>query len=185
MSLTNQQQQLLLNLAKESIKYGLVYGESLPVDTKNYSVKLREIRGVFVTLEIDKQLRGCIGTLEALNPIVVDVAKNAFLAAFQDSRFPPLSEKEYLNLSIHISILSPCEPIIFESEADLIRQLQPHEDGLILQEGLQRGTFLPSVWESLPEAQQFLQHLKLKTGLPKNYWSDTLQVHRYRCETVG
>jgi AmmeMemoRadiSam system protein A len=184
-SLTKQQQQLLLQLAKDSIAYGLAHGKALVVNEKDYSPELQEIRATFVTLEIDGELRGCIGMLEAVQPLVVDIAKNAYLAAFRDYRFPPVSEAEYPKLEIHLSILSPSEPIHFKSEQDLIQQLQPRVDGLIMQEGAKRGTFLPSVWESLPKPNDFLQHLKLKTGLPKSYWSNTLQIYRYSCEVIS
>ena len=184
MSLTNEQQKLLLKIAKDSIAHGLKHGEALTINAKDYPAELQEIRATFVTLEIGGELRGCIGMLEAFQPLVVDVAKNAFLAAFRDPRFPPVSAVEYPKLEIHLSILSPSEQMIFTSEDDLIRQLHPHEDGLIMEESGLRGTFLPSVWDSLPEPRQFLQHLKLKTGLPRHYWSDTLQVQRYRCDVI-
>lgn len=184
MSLTNQQQQILLKIAKDSIAYGLEYGKALAVNAKDYPTELQVIRATFVTLEINHHLRGCVGMLEAMRPLIVDIAENAFLAAFNDYRFPPVSEDEYSFLDIHLSILSPAERLSFKSEEDLIHQLQPHVDGLILQEGALRGTFLPSVWDSLPEPQQFLQHLKLKTGLPRHYWSNTLRVYRYHCEMV-
>jgi AmmeMemoRadiSam system protein A len=184
-SLTKEQQQTLLNIAKESISYGLTHGKPLHVTPQDYPPALQEIRATFVTLEIAGQLRGCIGMLEAMYPLVVDIANNAFSAAFRDYRFSPLTKAEYPQLEIHLSILTPSEPMNFDSEADLIRQLQPGVDGLIMQEGGQRGTFLPSVWESLPEPQDFLQHLKLKSGLPKNYWSETLKVFRYSCDVIS
>lgn len=185
MSLTNEQQKLLLKIARDSIEYGLMRGDALRVNPKDYPNELQEIRATFVTLEINGQLRGCIGMLEAFQPLVVDIANNAFLAAFRDPRFAPVSAAETFNLEIHLSILSPSEPIIFESEDDLIRKLRPFKDGLIMEEGGLRGTFLPSVWDSLPEPRQFLEHLKLKTGLPRHYWSDTLQVRRYRCDIIS
>jgi AmmeMemoRadiSam system protein A len=184
MLLTKPQQDLLLNLAKESIAHGLKKGRPLSIKAADYADELQVPRATFVTLEINKQLRGCIGMLEATRPLVLDVVENAFAAAFRDPRFPPLSEIEYADLDIHISILTPSEPMSFSSEEDLIRQLQPGVDGLIMQEGWQRGTFLPSVWESLPEPKQFLQHLKQKSGLPSHYWSNTLKVYRYRCEII-
>ncbi len=184
MSLTNQQQQILLKTAKDSIAHGLEYGKALAVNAKEYPEELQAIRATFVTLEINDHLRGCVGMLEAVRPLVVDIAENAFLAAFDDYRFPPVCAEEYSYLNIHLSILSPAERIIFNSEDDLIHQLNPHVDGLILQEGALRGTFLPSVWDSLPAPQQFLQHLKLKTGLTRHYWSKTLHVYRYHCEVI-
>jgi AmmeMemoRadiSam system protein A len=183
--LTEQQQKLLVQIAKDSIAHGLEYGTPLAVAAKDYPAELQEIRATFVTLEIAKQLRGCIGMLEAVRPLVVDIAQNAFSAAFRDYRFPQLSKAEYPQLEIHLSILSQSEPMTFESEQDLIKQLRPHVDGLIMQEGGRRGTFLPSVWDSLPEPKQFLQQLKIKSGLPSHYWSDTLQVFRYTCDIIS
>jgi uncharacterized protein len=183
-SLTEQQQHILLQTAKDSIAYGLTQGRALSVNLADYPPELQQIRATFVTLEIQKQLRGCIGMLEAVQALIIDVAKNAYSAAFKDPRFPPVSASELEKLEIHISILTPSEPISFNSEQDLIRQIRPGIDGLILQEGARRGTFLPSVWESLPSPTDFLQHLKLKSGLPKNYWSDSLKVYRYGCEII-
>ena len=184
-TLLTDQQQTLLQIARDSIAYGLAHGKALPVNASDYPAELQEIRATFVTLEMGGHLRGCIGMLEAVLPLIVDVAKNAFLAAFRDYRFSPVSEAEYPKLEIHISLLTPSEPMVFESEEDLIRQLRPHVDGLIMQDGGRRGTFLPSVWDSLPEPVQFLQQLKVKAGLPPTYWSETLRVSRYRCEIIS
>jgi AmmeMemoRadiSam system protein A len=184
MSLNEAQRQLLLALAKSSIEHGLETGRPLSVKLEGYPAELTERRATFVTLTIDGQLRGCIGMLEALRPLVQDIAENAFSAAFRDPRFPPLAAQELPQLAIHLSLLSPAQPLEFTSEADLIRQLRPHVDGLILVEGPRRGTFLPSVWESLPNAANFLRHLKQKAGLPASYWSDTLQVFRYTTDYI-
>jgi len=184
MSLTNQQQQMLLKTAKDSIALGLTHSRALAIDVNDYPVELRENRATFVTLKLNGQLRGCIGMLEAVRPLVMDIAENAFLAAFRDSRFPPVSAIEFPHLEIHLSILSPATAMQFTSEEDLIRQLRPQIDGLIMTEGALRGTFLPAVWETLPDSRQFVEHLKLKTGLPRHYWSDTLQVQRYQCELI-
>jgi len=144
--------------------------------------ELKEERATFVTLTIAGALRGCIGMLEACRPLVEDVVENARAAAFGDPRFEPLSKEEFDQLEIHISVLSPPEEMNFSSEADLLAQIRPGEDGLILQEGGRRGTFLPSVWEELPDKELFLMHLKMKAGLPNTYWSDTLLVSRYTAE---
>lgn len=187
MSLNNEDRQTLLRVAKQAIEYGLQTGgrKRLSMEPNEFSQTLQENRATFVTLEMDGELRGCIGTLEAHQPLVCDVAYNAHAAAFSDPRFYPLSEKEYPRLDIHISILSPAEPMQFASENDLLAQLQPGIDGLILQDGINKGTFLPSVWESLPDAKQFFAHLKRKAGLPMDYWSDSLQVYRYTTESFG
>lgn len=185
MSLNKEHRQLLLALAKASIQHGLQTGKPLKIDLADYPVELREPRATFVTLHINHELRGCIGMLEAIRPLAEDVAENAFSAAFNDSRFPPLSPEEFKGLEIHLSILTPPEPIVFTCEQDLINQLQPGIEGLILQEGHRRGTFLPSVWESLPKPEQFLRHLKQKAGLFPDYWSDNIRIYRYRTETIG
>lgn len=182
MSLNDSQKTELLKLARASIQEGLKTGRPLAVDLQQYNPALTQKRASFVTLERNGQLRGCIGMLEAVRPLVQDIVENAFAAAFRDPRFPPLSEAEYTDLDIHVSILSPAEAIHFSSEQNLIAQLQPGIDGLILQEGYRRGTFLPSVWEQLPDPAQFLRHLKQKAGLPADYWSDTLQIFRYGTE---
>jgi AmmeMemoRadiSam system protein A len=187
MSLCNEERQTLLRAAKQAIEFGLRTGgqRKLIINPKEFDDSLQQPRATFVTLEIDGELRGCIGTLEAHQPLICDVAHNAHAAAFSDPRFFPLSEKEYPRLAIHISILSPSQAMRFHSEDDLITQLQPGIDGLVLQDGINKGTFLPTVWESLPDARQFLAHLKRKAGLPTDYWSDTLQVYRYTTESFG
>ncbi len=171
--------QTLLSIARHSILEGLQHGQPMPVQIDHYPPQLQQLRASFVTLNIDGQLRGCIGTLEAHRPLVLDVAHNAFAAAFNDPRFLPLSQPEYEQLEIHISILNPAEEMTFSSEQELIEQLCPGIDGLIMQEGQLRGTFLPSVWQQLPEPKQFIQHLKHKTGLPTDYWSPDLRIWRY------
>ncbi|MDP3009208.1 MAG: AmmeMemoRadiSam system protein A [Methylococcales bacterium] len=183
-SLNKEQQQKLLILAKNSIQHGLMTGKPLSVDVADFPVELTVLRATFVTLEKNGQLRGCIGMLTAVRPLVEDIAENAFSAAFNDPRFPPLAADELDELEIHLSLLTPAEPMEFRSEQDLLSQLQPNIDGLILQEGFRRGTFLPSVWEQLPEPEQFLRHLKQKAGLPPDYWSDSIKVSRYHAEII-
>ncbi len=183
MSLTEAHQQQLLELAKASIKHGLQTGKPLKINLTDYPVEVREHRATFVTLHLKKQLRGCIGMLEAIRPLVEDIYENAFSAAFKDSRFPPLTHQEFKELEIHLSILTPAEHISFSSEQDLLDQLQHGIDGLILQEGYYKATFLPSVWESIPNPEQFLKNLKQKAGLPPDYWSNSIRFYRYRTES--
>lgn len=182
---TTEDRKILLYWAKASIEYGLETGKPISPDLSQFSKKFSELRATFVTLEKHQQLRGCIGTLEAIRPLLEDVTQNAYAAAFNDPRFPPLQQHELEYLDIHISILSPSEPIHLTSEQDLIDQLRPGVDGLILEDKGRRGTFLPSVWESLPNPEDFLAHLKLKAGLPESYWSDTIKVQRYTAELIG
>ena len=183
-SLTKEEKITLLSVARESIAFGLKHSKPLPVNTRDYSFNLQQQRATFVTLNMHKQLRGCIGTLEAHQPLIKDVAEHAFAAAFEDPRFPSVTHAELPQLEIHISILTPATPMSFTSEEDLLRQLQPGVDGLILQTGNHRGTFLPSVWEQLPEPKQFLWHLKMKAGLTGDYWSDDVKVSRYTTVSI-
>ena len=183
-SLTADDRATLLRVAADLIAHGLRAGQPLPVDAGQFAPALQVKRATFVTLEIDHGLRGCIGMLEAVRPMVADVAQNAFAAAFQDPRFAPVSAAEQEQLEIHISILSLPEPMRFTSQDDLLSQIRPGIDGLILTDGARRGTFLPAVWESLPDAGSFLGHLKVKAGLPADYWSDTIEVQRYAAESV-
>lgn len=172
----------LRRLARQSIDHGVEAGKPLRVDLQNYPAPLRETRTSFVTLKLDGRLRGCIGALEATRALVEDVSANAFAAAFRDPRFPPVAARELDELHVHISILSPPEPLEVETEVELINHLRPGVDGLILEEGSRRGTFLPTVWQGLPDPADFLEQLKLKTGLPAQYWSDTICVYRYTAE---
>ncbi|CAK0742216.1 AmmeMemoRadiSam system protein A [Gammaproteobacteria bacterium] len=175
----------LLDLAGAAIDFGLTHGRPLAVVTQSYPPPLQEPRATFVTLQIEGQLRGCIGSLEPHRSLVADVAYNAYAAAFSDPRFAPLTSQERGLLDIHISILSLPVPMTFASEADLLVQIRPNVDGLILEDRGRRGTFLPSVWESLPTPQEFLTHLKRKAGLSPTYWSQTVQVARYTTESFS
>lgn len=134
----------------------------------------------FVTLTIDGRLRGCIGSLEAWRPLLDDVRANARHAAFDDPRFPPLTPVEFARVRLEVSVLTPPEPLVFTSEADLLGQLVPHEDGLVLEASGHRGTFLPQVWEQLPTPTAFLRGLKRKAGLPETWWGPGVRVSRYR-----
>jgi AmmeMemoRadiSam system protein A len=183
--LTPDQRNTLLALARQSIAHGLDQSRALTVNPDDYEPALRARRAAFVTLHEQGQLRGCIGHLEAVQTLVQDVAENAFAAAFRDPRFPPLATTELDALAIEISVLTPAVPMEFSSEQDLIGQIRQGIDGLILEDGNARGTFLPSVWESLQEPAEFLRHLKRKAGLPANHWSENLRVSRYRTESFG
>ena len=182
--LNDQDKQTLLAVAQESIQNGLRNGNPASITSSDYSAELQETRATFVTLTINGELRGCIGTLNAYQALVKDVAEHAYAAAFQDPRFTALTQNEFPHLHYHISILSPTEPVEFESEQDLLEKIRPGIDGLVMEEGQHRGTFLPSVWESLPDRHSFLQHLKNKAGLPKNYWSETIRIQRYTVEDI-
>ncbi|MCP4077842.1 MAG: AmmeMemoRadiSam system protein A [Gammaproteobacteria bacterium] len=178
-----QQRNQLLQLARDSISNGLRYSKPLPIKVQDFDNELQQQRACFVTLHKDNQLRGCIGSLEAQRPLVLDVCENAYSAAFRDPRFNPLQDEEFNQLTLSISVLTPSTAVEFESEQDLLEKIQPGIDGLILEEGYHRGTFLPSVWEQLPNPADFLQHLKIKAGLSANYWSESIRISRYETES--
>lgn len=172
----------LRGLARASIRHGLE--NSCPIDVllHEWPDSLVEKRSTFVTLQQNRQLRGCIGALEATRPLVRDLAANAFAAAFRDPRFPPVTAADFPELEIHVSVLSAIELFPVESEVELLEKLRPNVDGLVLEEGDRRGTFLPAVWRSLPEAGEFLKQLKLKAGLEPGYWSESIRAYRYTTE---
>lgn len=133
----------------------------------------------FVTLTQKGELRGCIGSLEAYRPLALDVAENAVAAAFRDPRFSPLGEDELPRTRVEVSLLDTPDAIEFKDEADALAQLRPGLDGVILTHGNRRATFLPQVWESLPEPQRFMSQLKLKAGLPAYFWDEDIALARY------
>jgi AmmeMemoRadiSam system protein A len=185
MPLSESDRRGLVSIAAGSIRHGLQHGSPLLPDLALLPAPLLEQGASFVTLTAGGRLRGCIGTLQARRPLAEDVAGNAFESAFHDPRFPPVTENEAPGLLIEISILSPPEPFPCDGEADLLAKLRPGEDGLVIEDGLRRATFLPSVWEHLPRPRDFLDQLMLKAGLPRGHWSPTLKLFRYGAEKVG
>jgi AmmeMemoRadiSam system protein A len=175
----------LLQLARTSLAHGVETGRALPVSLYDLPDILRENRATFVTLEQNGQLRGCIGHLEASQPLAIDVSENAVAAALEDPRFSPVTKSEVDSIILSISILTPPEPLMVKSEADLLAQIRPGIDGLILQEGHHRATFLPSVWDDLPRVEDFISHLKRKAGWHPGYWSDHIKVSRYRAYNIS
>lgn len=177
--LSMQNRNRLKTLARESIAYGLNHHQAVPVDLATCSQALQEQGASFVTLLLNQQLRGCIGTLSAYQPLAQDVAEHAYAAAFNDPRFKPVSREEAEQLEIKVSILNPAKEMCFSSEEDLLSQLQPNIDGLILHYKNHQATFLPSVWQQLATPQDFLNHLKQKAGLTINDWSQDMKISRY------
>jgi uncharacterized protein len=169
----------LLWIARASIEHGLQHRAPLGVDPRALSPALALPAASFTTLRLDGELRGCCGRLEAVEALAKDVAHSAFRAAFADPRFVAVVREELEVVNVEVSVLSPLEPIAVIDEADLLVKLMPGVDGLVIAEGMQRATFLPKVWESLPEPRQFLAALKSKCGLAPDYWSDGLEFLRY------
>ena len=179
MSYSRDEQSTLLSIALDSINSGLHHGKPVRLNSADYPTPLAAQRASFGTLKHGETLRGCIGSLEARTSLVESIADNAYAAAFSDPRFPALGPSEVEDLTIEVSVLSPLEPVSVTSEQELLDKMVPGEAGWVLQENGYRGTFLPSVWESLGKPADFLRHLKMKAGLTADYWSDTLQIWRY------
>ncbi len=181
--LTDAEKQTLLRLAREAMECG-VRGKKLPsVDSASLTPHLLEQGASFVTLTIDGNLRGCIGALEAHQPLVDDVREHAIAAALEDPRFRPVGEGELGRIKIEVSRLTPPRPLEYSTSEDLPAKLRPHVDGVILKGDFRRATFLPQVWEKIPDPEEFLDHLCAKMGARSNLWRNTkLQVEVYQVE---
>jgi len=174
----NEKTELLL-LARNSIEQGINTRSPLDITPGDFSEILQTQGCCFVTLHKNGELRGCIGSLSAFQPLIADVVLHAFSAAFRDSRFSPVGVDELEELHIEISVLTPQQPIKVANEEELLRVLVSGVDGLTLKDNHYHSTFLPSVWDQLPDKKEFLSHLKAKAGMPEGYWSDTLEAFRY------
>lgn len=183
--LTPSERATLLALARDSIARGARGESAQALELDTFPPGLTRQAACFITLYANGELRGCIGTLTARRALVTEVVHMARAAAFEDPRFPPVAHAELDGLQISVSVLSPAEPMSFTSERDLVSQLRPGVDGLILRDGANAGTFLPSVWEKIPEPADFLNHLKRKAGLPMSHWSNRLTMHRYTTESFS
>lgn len=172
----------LHDLARASIELALREGQLVPYTGEPCDPQLDQPSASFVTLRVGKDLRGCCGTIEPSRPLIVDVWNNAWASAFADPRFPPLTRDEWPETSLQISVLSEPERLVVRSEAELLQVLRPGRDGLILQYGSRRSTFLPAVWEQLPEPGNFVRHLKMKAGWPADFWPPDMAVWRYTTE---
>lgn len=181
--LTLDEQKELLRVAREAIECR-VQGKKLPpVQTASLTSSLREQGASFVTLTIHDQLRGCIGALEAYQPLINDVREHAVAAAFDDPRFPPLREDELSRIQIEVSRLTRPVPLEYKDADDLISKLRPHVDGVVINDGLRRATFLPQVWEKLPDPSDFMDNLCYKMGAGHRHWRNKhLDVFTYQVE---
>jgi len=173
----------LLALARQTIAEGHKHGPPELAPNQHEQGILNQPRACFVTLHLNDHLRGCVGCLEPRASLLQEVATAAYNAAFCDPRFSPVPREQVAQLDIHISVLTPPVAMQFADEDDLLRQLRPMVDGLVLRDGEHSSTFLPDVWETLPEPRAFLRRLKRKAGLPPDYWSSTIRAERY--QTIG
>ncbi len=174
----NEKGKILLKIARSAISRALkAPNPSLTIDQS--ADWLNQPGATFITLTYHGELRGCIGSLLACDPLIEDVSNNAISAALRDTRFPPLTIAELDEISVEVSLLSELQPINFTDETDALSKLQPGIDGIVLEYGTYRSTFLPQVWETLPQPQQFLARLKSKAGLAEDFWSNDIQLFRY------
>ena len=176
----------LLEAARASLAFGADNGRPMRAKLgSGLSPSLTAMRASFITVKIADRLRGCWGSVRAQQPLLLDVVANAYKAGFEDPRFGPLTKQGIAGADLGISVLSTPRPIDFADEDALLRQLRPDRDGLILQDGDRRGLFLPSVWEHIPKAAQFVRQLKRKAGLAPDHWSDSLRVFRFTAESFS
>lgn len=181
--LTDGERHILLRLAREAVEFA-VRGQPLPpLDIKLLTPLLQASSASFVTLTIDDDLRGCIGALEAYQPLADDVREHAVAAALHDPRFSPVKENELSRIKIEVSRLTTPHLLEYSSSEDLLKKLNPHVDGVILKDNFRRATFLPQVWEKIPDPAEFLSHLCQKMGVRANTWQAAkLQVFVYQVE---
>jgi AmmeMemoRadiSam system protein A len=175
----------LLALARQSILAGLHEKRRVPCPDFLRDGILNAARGSFITLRTEGRLRGCCGTLEPRGALAEGVWRNAWSSAFSDPRFAPLRHDEYQSIDVHISVLSPLEPVAVMTEPELLRQLRPGIDGLLLQRGASQATFLPAVWDQLPDAVEFVRELKSKAGWTTDFWAPDIAAWRYTTESFG
>jgi AmmeMemoRadiSam system protein B/AmmeMemoRadiSam system protein A len=176
-SLSNRQ--TMLQVARDAIMQALIGNKEIKLQLNLFPTELLEKKGSFVTININDRLRGCIGSLSPQRPLILDIIHNAQAAAFRDPRFKPLTVEEFKQIDIHISVLTEARQMNVNSRAELIAQLQPGEDGIILKEKGKSATYLPSVWEKLPQAETFISELRRKAGLDPNGWDESTEVLRY------
>jgi AmmeMemoRadiSam system protein A len=182
--LTPEEQQTLLQLAREAVTIRVKGGRLPPLDLASMPRRLREDGASFVTLTIRGELRGCIGALTPYQPLALDVRDHAVAAALEDPRFPPVSEDELGGIKVEVSRLTRPQRLEYVDAEDLLSRLRPHVDGVILHDSFgHRATFLPQVWEKIPDPAEFLDHLCEKMGLSGHAWrTKPLEVSTYQVE---
>lgn len=181
--LTEEEGSCLLSVARQTIQQKLFNSEKQGLNESQVSPKFSERRGTFVTLTIDGGLRGCIGHIIPQETLLEGIRVNAINAAFRDPRFRPLSTKEWDRVKIEISILTEPKPLPYSDSEDLLEKIRPGVDGVIIKKGFHQATFLPQVWEQLPDKKEFLTHLCLKAGLEMDSWKrEKLEVSTYQVQ---
>ncbi len=181
--LNQAEQKILLKIAREALEKS-VLGEPLPtIDLAALPPSLQEDGATFVTLTVNERLRGCIGTLQAYQPLAEDVQEHTVAAALQDPRFPNVTPDELPGISIEVSVLSPKIPLEYEGPQDLLSKIRQGVDGVLLQDGFHKATFLPQVWDKIPDPALFLSQLCLKMGAPADLWrKKPLDIYIYQVQ---
>ena len=181
--LNDQEGKYLLEVARKTIDQEISGNKTADEEDKLVSPKFKEKRGTFVTLTIDDNLRGCIGSLIAQESLLEGIKENSINAAFKDPRFNPLSKKEWPKVKIEISILTDPKPLEYSDADDMLKKIRPNVDGVIIKKGFYQATFLPQVWEQLPDKKEFFSHLCLKAGMDGNEWEKgKLAVYTYQVQ---
>ena len=181
--LTEEESRYLLSVARKKIEQKLFDSRDQSQPDSDVSSKFSKRRGTFVTLTIDGGLRGCIGHIIAQESMIEGIRINALNAAFRDPRFRPLSRKEWPKVKIEISILTDPKALSYSDADDLLDKLRPDVDGVIIKKGFNQATFLPQVWEQLPNKAEFLTHLCSKAGLGGDAWKkEGLEVSVYQVQ---
>ena len=181
--LTDEEKKMLLRLARSSLEDGVRGKKPARIAATELSPRLMEPGASFATLTINGQLRGCIGALEPYQPLANDVQEHALAAALDDPRFPPVRTEELDQIRVEISRLTPPRPVQYSDADDLLSQLRSNIDGVILRDGMRRATFLPQVWEKIPDKESFLDNLCMKMGAAPNTWRKKhLEVLTYQVE---
>lgn len=173
----------LVHLARRSIGSGSDSCSPRPLPQEDWPAALLSLRATFVTLKVAGELRGCCGNVEPKRPLAEDVWHNAWVSAYADPRFWPVSAVEITSLEITVSVLTPLEPIAARNDDELLAALEPGVDGLVLRCNNSGATFLPAVWDSVPNSREFLAQLKAKAGWPPGYWPPGMTALRYRTQT--
>ena len=173
---------MLLGVARNAILSEFEHGNKDVTPQANCSTRIGALGASFVTLTMNAALRGCCGSLTPVRPLVDDVWRNARRSAFADPRFPPLRRSQIMACELNISVLSPLECLDAVSAHLLVQTLRPGVDGLLLRCNERQATFLPKVWEKLPDAEHFVHQLILKMGISPARWSSEIEAYRYITE---
>jgi AmmeMemoRadiSam system protein A len=179
-SLSPEDVDALFALADLGVRSGLAGQRAPHVDPETLVPALRQPQGAFVTIEVDGELNGCIGSIVPVAPLGVAVPELAWKAAFADPRLPALTAAEYASAELKLSVLTPLEPIPADSEAELLAHLEVGKDGLLIRSGAADATFIPAMWHKLPDPVAFLRHLEAKAGLRPGHWPGNMEAWRYQ-----